>query len=127
MTASRYYAGPPKIPPVPQPKTDRRMRRSARLKLTMPVLVHGKAMSGEPFRENTRTLSVSLHGGLLSLAANLESGQTLLVENKGTRREQECRVVYVGPMRYGKWPVGIEFTGEPGAFWGVFFPSLRAG
>jgi hypothetical protein len=124
LTASHYYAGSSKVSSLPQPKTERRTRRSARLKLTFPVLVHGKKLSGEPFRETTRTLSVSLHGGLLLLTATLESGQTLLVENKGSRKEQECRVVFIGPMKYGKWPVGIEFAGEARNFWGIFFPPL---
>ena len=124
MTPSHYYSGSPKISSLPQPKTERRMRRSARLKIIFPLLVHGKKISGEPFRETTRTLSVSLHGGLLLLTATLESGQILRVENKGSRKEQECRVVYVGPLRHGIWPVGIEFTGEASNFWGVFFPPL---
>ena len=103
------------------------MRRSARVKLTFHVFVHGKKSSGEPFREATHTLSISLHGGLLLLASTLESGQMLLVENKGSRKEQECRVVYVGLMKDGKWPVGIEFTGEAGKVWGIFFPPLGSG
>lgn len=103
------------------------MRRSTRLKLTLPVLVHGKTRSGESFRELTRTLSVSAHGGLLALAATIEKGQTLLVENKNTRKEQECRVVYVGPAQNGKWPVGVEFTGEATDFWRIYFPPLMPG
>lgn len=127
MTASQYYAGPLNTSSLAQPKTARRVRRSARLKLTFPVLVHGKNSSGEPFRETTRALSVSLHGGLLLLSVTLESGQMLLVENKGSRKEQECRVVYVGPMKHGKWSIGIEFTGEAKNFWGIFFPPLCTG
>jgi hypothetical protein len=79
-------------------------------------------MSGEPFREWTRTLSVSANGGLLALAATVEKGQTLLVENKSTRKEQECRVVYVGRGQNGKWSVGIEFTHVAADFWDIHFP-----
>jgi hypothetical protein len=106
----------------PLTKPGRRLRRSARLKLTVPVLVHGKTMSGEPFRELTRTLSVNAHGALLALAATVEKGQSLLVENKNTRKEQECRVVYVGPAHNGKWSVGVEFTHAAAEFWRIYFP-----
>jgi hypothetical protein len=88
------------------------------------VLVQGKTISGEPIRELTRTLSVSAHGGLLALAATVEKGQTLLVENKNTRKKQECRVVYVGPTHNGKWSVGIEFTQVAVDFWRIYFPPL---
>jgi hypothetical protein len=123
LTGARHYSRPLMISP-PQINSERRVRRSARLKLTVPVLVHGKAMSGEPFRELTRTLSVNAHGGLLALAATIEKGQTLLVENKNTRKEQECRVVYVGPTHNGKSSVGIEFTHGAADFWRIYFPPL---
>ena len=100
------------------------MRRSARVKLTVSVLVHGKTRSGEPLREVTRTLAVSLHGGLLAIGPTVEKGQILLVENKHTRKEQECRVVYVGPAQNGKWHVGVAFTGDARNFWGIAFPPV---
>jgi hypothetical protein len=123
LTAARHYSRPLIISP-PQIKSERRLRRSTRLKLTVPVLVQGKTISGEPIRELTRTLSVSAHGGLLALAATVEKGQTLLVENKNTRKKQECRVVYVGPTHNGKWSVGIEFTQVAVDFWRIYFPPL---
>lgn len=63
-------------------KSERRVRRSKRVKLALSVLVQGKTASGEPFRELTRTLSLSAHGGLLALAANVLKEQTILVENE---------------------------------------------
>jgi hypothetical protein len=109
-------SSPPKI------RSERRVRRSKRVKLALSVSVHGKAASGEPFHELTRTLCLSAHGGLLCLVASVRKDQTILVENKSTRKEQECRVVYVGPSQNGKWPVGVEFTGEATRFWQVYFP-----
>jgi hypothetical protein len=124
LTEARRYARP-LIRSSPSPaKQVRRVRRSTRLKLTVPVLVHGKAMSGEPFRELTRTLSVNAQGGLLGLAATVEKGQTLVVENKNTRKEQECRVAYIGPTKNGKWSVGIEFTQPAPDFWRIYFPPF---
>ncbi len=126
MTEARHYHSLHRIPSSPQSKAGRRARRSTRLKLTLPVLVHGKTMARNPFRETTRTLSVSANGALLSLSALVEEGQTLLVENKNTRKEQECRVVDVRPAPNGNWAVGVEFT-HPGAdFWQIHFPPILA-
>lgn len=124
MAASRYYSGPLTVPSPSDIKLARRVRRSARPKLTFRVLVHGKKLSGEPFREATHSLAVSLHGGLLALATTVEKGQILLVENKTTRKQQECRVIYVGPLQSGRRPVGFEFSNEVSNFWGIFFPPL---
>lgn len=110
----------------PQTKSERRLRRSKRLKLTVPVLVHGKAMSGEPFREITRMLSVNAHGGLLPVTASVQEGQTILVQNRSTGKEQECRVVNIGPPQAGKWAVGIEFTQVTADFWKICFPPLTS-
>lgn len=110
----------------PQIRLQRRSRRSKRLKLSVNVLVHGKGTSGESFRELTRTLSVSAHGGLLELVATVQKEQTIQLENRHTRKQQECRVVYVGPAQNGRWPVGIEFAGDATDFWGVYFPPLSS-
>lgn len=107
-----------------QLKVERRSRRSKRLGLSVPVRVYGKDTSGEPFRELTRTLSVNANGGLVALAAMVEEGQTILVENQCTREEQECRVVHVGPETDGKWPVGIAFAHVAVDFWRISFPPL---
>ena len=90
----------------------------------MPVRVYGKDMAGEPFRELTRMLSVNANGGLVALAATVQEGQTILVENRYTREEQECRVVNVGPEQDGKWAVGIAFAHVAADFWRISFPPL---
>jgi PilZ domain-containing protein len=124
LTESRHYSRRLAISPPAQIKSERRMRRSKRVKLSVSVVVHGKAVSGETCRELTRTLTLSAHGGLLTLAANVQKEQTILVENKHTRKQQECRVVYVSPGQHGKWSVGVEFTREATDFWQICFPPL---
>jgi hypothetical protein len=109
-------------PPASEIKLGRRSRRSKRLVLTVPVWVYGKDMSGETFRELTRTLSVDANGGSLALAAAVQEGQTVLVENRNTREEQECRVVHVGSAQDGKWAVGIAFAQVAVDFWRISFP-----
>lgn len=96
-------------------------RRSNRLNLSVPVLVHGTEMSGKPFRELTRTLSVNANGALLALAACVDKGQSIFVENKNTLQQKECRVVYVGPSENAKRPVGVAFTRPAAEFWEVYF------
>lgn len=79
-------------------------------------------MSGQTFRELTRTLSVNANGALLELATAVQEGKSIFVENKNTLQEQECRVVYVGLPHNGKWQVGIAFTRSVAWFWEVYFP-----
>ena len=66
-------------------------------------------------------LSVNAHGGLIALAAAVEKGQTILIENRNTREEREFRVVDVSSARDGKWHVGIEFANVPTNFWRIYF------
>jgi hypothetical protein len=88
----------------------------------VPVHVYGKDMFGDSFREFTRVVSVSVHGGLLALAARVQKSQVILFVNRNTREEQECHVVYLGPLQDGKWTVGIEFVHPAADFWKIHFP-----
>lgn len=107
-------------------KPRRQFRRSKRLGLSFPVHVYGANASGEAFQERTEVISVSAHGALLALSASVQQGQTIVVENKGTRKQKEFRVVYVGSARHGKSRVGIEFVHGPADFWGIYFPEVRS-
>jgi hypothetical protein len=103
------------------------VRRSKRLGLSVPVLVHGKDMAGMPFKELTRTVSLNANGALLVLSALVQERQTILIENQNTRQEQECRVVNVGAGENGKWKVGVEFTRQATGFWEIYFPPMVRG
>jgi len=101
----------------------RRQRRSRRLPLSIPVRVYGRTTENRPFRDVTETNTVSVHGGLLTLAAKVQRGQTVLLVNAITEEERECRVVYVESKLWGKRKIGVEFTNNSGDFWHVY-PSL---
>lgn len=101
----------------------RRQRRSRRLPLSIPVRVYGRTTKNRPFRDVTETNAVSVHGGLLALAAKVKQGQTVLLVNAITEEERECRVVYVESKLWGKREIGVEFTNHGGDFWHVY-PSL---
>lgn len=124
MTDARSYYRPFVVPSAPQVRSERRQRRSKRLKLTVSVIVHGKGMSGEPFREATRMLSVNAYGGLLALTHTVQEGQMILVQNRYTGQEQECRIANLSVPQAGKWGVGIEFTQARLDFWKIYFPPL---
>ncbi len=90
----------------------------------MPVLVHGKDASATPFRELTRADSLNANGAQLTLSCRVERQQILLVENKNTTEEEECRVVKADAAENGKWKVGVEFTRRAERFWEIYFPPL---
>jgi hypothetical protein len=106
-----------------QIRPDRPLRRSKRLGLSIRVHVFGQDIFLESFNEFTHTLSVNAHGGALALAARVGPGQSILVVNKRTREEQECRVVDVGCLQDGKWTVGIELVEPVSNFWKINFPA----
>jgi hypothetical protein len=97
-------------------------RRSTRVSLRVPVVVYGQNRSVGAFHEETSTNLVSAHGGLVTLTARVGVGQTVLVVNKVTQEEQQCRVVYVGPMEGPKKKVGFALLRSGPNFWGLNFP-----
>jgi hypothetical protein len=92
----------------------------------VPVRVYGQNIFGESFREYTRMLSVNAYGGSLALAARVQKGQTILLENRNSREAQEFRVAHVGQLQDGKWTVGIEFVHAAANFWQIYFPPVTS-
>jgi hypothetical protein len=109
-------------PPAPIVLEHHEKRRSHRLLLHVPVCVRGKNQQQQWFQEETQTLVVSAHGGLITLAAVLQVGDQLTLMNKVSNEQEEATVVFLGPMKDGKGEVGFEFAGAAGQFWGVAFP-----
>jgi hypothetical protein len=97
-------------------------RRSRRVPLRVPVLVYGRNRNTGAFHEETSTDLVNARGGRVALTARVALGETVLVVNKATQQEQECRVAYVGPREGAKSSVGIAFQHSAPRFWGVDFP-----
>lgn len=110
-----------------QIRTGRRLRRSRRLTLSIRVHVFGLNVFREAFNEFTQMLSVNAHGGSLALAAQVKQGQRILVVNKSTGEERECRVADVEPSKDNKWAVGIEFAEPVENFWKISFPPCSPG
>jgi hypothetical protein len=93
-----------------------------RVLLSVPILVSGKNVAGQDFKEETRTLVVNAHGALISLAGQVKAGQQIRVSNKATQHSLNCRIVYVSAPQAGRMQMGIEFEKPCPSFWQIDFP-----
>jgi PilZ domain len=91
-------------------------RKSSRHCVYVPIFVYGYTSGKEPFHEETNTLEISGTGGLLHLQAEVRQGQTLLLVNRLTDSELECRVVRVA-KRPKRTDVGIALAYSSPEFW----------
>lgn len=108
---------PPNTPLHPGPK-----RRSQRVLMQVPVRVRGADAQGKSFNEETETLAISAHGALVLLETRLTSGSKIQMQHKKTSEEQDCHVVFLGPVRGNKAEIGLEFATPRPQFWRVAFP-----
>jgi len=96
-------------------------RRSARLFASVPVRARGVNAEGRKFRENSRSVVISMHGGLIYIREAVQLGAEMVLVNPATEEEQECRVVYLGDLSEKGTRVGVEFLSPSPHFWGVEF------
>ena len=104
------------------PRTPGVRRRSQRVLMQVPVRVRGADSQGNPFEEETETLAINAHGALTLINARVTSGSKILLQHRRTQEEQECHVVFLGPVRAGKAEIGLEFSDPRPTFWRVAFP-----
>jgi len=97
-------------------------RRSSRVAIDMPVEVFGQGVNGKVFREETRTTTVNAHGALLILGSAIQIKPSVLLINKNTRIEVQCRVVSLKETERGKAELCVEFVIPQPRFWGISFP-----
>jgi hypothetical protein len=100
----------------------RERRRTLRVALALPVIVHGQNELGEKFCVRAMTYSVNQQGALLALEEPVVPGQSLLIVNENTNRSAETRVAHVRRDREGKRMVGLEFVNPDTNFWKMTFP-----
>jgi c-di-GMP-binding flagellar brake protein YcgR len=100
----------------------RERRRTLRVALALPVIVHGQNEMGEKFCVRAMTYSLNQQGLLLSLEETVVPGQSLLIVNENTSRSAETRVAHVRRDREGKRMVGLEFVNPDTNFWKMTFP-----
>src|SRR5580692_8933005 len=106
--------------------------RADALSLEVPVKVHGSRVTEvargaaphtEPFEEETGTMIVFPHGGVLRMSTAVTVSQMLVVTNLKTRQDAICRVVKVRTFSNMQGYVEVEFTHAQPGYWGVHFPS----
>jgi hypothetical protein len=97
-------------------------RTSQRIQISIPVRVTGKTATGAKFEEETKTLSVGVHGGLLPLTTSVTKGQRLVISRPGSQDSMECAVVYTAHTHGKHLEVGVSFIWPNPKFWGVTFP-----
>lgn len=104
----------------------RERRRTLRVALSLPVIIHGQNEMGEKFCIRAMTYSVNQQGALVALDENVVPGQPLLLVNENTSRSAETRVAHIRRDREGKRLVGVEFVNKDEDFWKMTFPTPGA-
>ena len=97
-------------------------RRSQRVLMPVSVRIHGIDSQGKPFDEEADTLAINAHGALVLVQARVSSGSLLTLRNNTTREEQECSVVFSGPVCGNTAEIGLEFSARRPQFWRIAFP-----
>jgi ElaB/YqjD/DUF883 family membrane-anchored ribosome-binding protein/uncharacterized protein (UPF0335 family) len=98
-------------------------RRSSRLSIIVPVTVRGTDSAGQPFKENTWTISVNKHGGRIATFHRLAADDEIVIENPLLGRTAKARVIRVCEKRFAEDPyeVCVELL-EAQNVWGVKLP-----
>src|SRR5207248_10532549 len=71
--------------------TDR--RASSRIDAQLPLFIYGTLLGGDPFYEETLTISFNGTGGLILMASTVQPGQRIMVTNQENDQTQESCVV----------------------------------
>ena len=104
--------------PVPtrQPTAEER-RRSQRVLVRMPVVIHvnGKSLNGH-------THTVSAGGAMVILKEGIGEGTKVTVENPVSKAKVEAKVVRPPQMNSEGSLVPVEFATPSLTFWNIFFP-----
>ena len=101
-------------------------RRTARVPISINVLVYGEREAGEKFKYWTRTVSVSGYGGAMVLEEALEVGQKFELMNEYNNRKAQAKIVSVKNLRDGQAHAAFEFVEGGERFWSMVFPAAGA-
>jgi hypothetical protein len=104
------------------PPSDANRRRSERVMLQIRVKVVTETPERVPVEEETHTLVVNAHGGLLKLKLELLQGQPIVLVNPLNGMKQACRVVRIDQPSAEYFAVAFEFDQPAPKFWPVTFP-----
>jgi hypothetical protein len=100
------------------------MRRSARVKLAVPIEVRGMDSRGHTFGEKTQTMVISRTGALIVSPRLLTAGQQLAIRCLGTGKEAPARVVEQVETKTGGYCYGVEINSGQTDLWEINFPQV---
>jgi hypothetical protein len=103
---------------VRQPTAEER-RRSQRVLVRMPVVIH---VAGKVLQGNTHTVSAG--GAMVILKEGLSEGTKVTVENPATKNKVEGKVVRPPQMNQEGSLIPVEFATPSPTFWNIFFPPF---
>jgi len=103
--------------PLPSAPAKRIPRSSPRMALRMPVTIYGFAGKSGAFHEETETVMVNSSGGLVTLKAKLELGDTVFLVHKSSHQEMDVRVAYLDRYSDRETRVGLAFKQPVSNFW----------
>ena len=103
--------------PHPSTPSKRIPRSSPRMALHVPVTIYGFAGKSGAFHEETETVMVNSSGGLVTLRAKLELGDTVFLVHRASRQEMEVRVAYLDRYSDRETRVGLAFKQPVSNFW----------
>ena len=106
-------------PAVTRQPTAEERRRSQRVLVRMPVIVH---VAGKVLQGNTHTVSAG--GAMVILKEGLSEGTKVTVENPATKAKVEAKVVRPPQMNQEGSLVPVEFATPSPTFWNIFFPPF---
>lgn len=101
-------------------------RRTPRIAIFVDLTIQGFDEANEKLKIQTRSHSVSGHGGMMILDTAVTLGQKLLVTNEKSGQKTECKVVSVRTGADGKHSVAFEFIAPNRDFWKISFPDKGA-
>lgn len=104
------------------PANAQNRRRSERVMLQVPLTVLTHSMDHKPVKEETTTLVVNAHGGLMKLRTEVSVGMPLVLLNHATGKQEAARVVRLERPPGEPFAVAFEFNQPSPKFWPVVFP-----
>lgn len=94
-------------------------RRSQRVMLRMPVILH---VPGKQNSINAMTVAVNELGAMLVVSEPLPLGTKLIVENPKSQKRLGASVTRAPQVSSEGSLVPVEFASRAPAFWNIFFP-----
>jgi hypothetical protein len=92
-------------------------RRTPRVDVHIPLFIYGRTPAGDPFHEETWTISINGGGGLISMSSRVKPGQRLAVTNQGNDQTEQCVVVSVMAGSTDSSKIALKFPTPMPQFW----------